>query len=274
MVAQPGFVLPMEEYMKNIVKAQLFQIVRDKIMKYLVVLTPVMQILLVILPIWLDNQEPTGAGEFFAVDGSIITFFPIFYLIIATAEICGADFMDKTHHYELSGGHKRYEVYMGRVIAAALVGGVGALILTVLPVGLYGFLYGWGNKVDLAPILFRLLFMLLPYLRLVAEFAFLTFLIKNPYVIMGIGYVIFVMTSALASGTTIEAVSPFLGTMNLTMLCKVSQWATYGLGNDLNYIFDASVSAGTIWGTVAGSVVFGATALYLGYVFFQHDDMN
>ena len=260
--------------MKNIVKAQFFQIVRDKIIRYMVVITLVMQVLIVMLPIWLENQEPTSAGEFFATDGVILMEFPLFYIILVTAQICGADLMDKTQNYELSGGHRRYEVYLGRVIAAAIVGGVGALFLTSLPVVIYAMLYGWGDKVAFAPVVLRMLLMLLPYLRLVTEFAFLTFLIKNPYVVMGLGYVIFMLTMTIAIGTTIEVTSAFLGITNLSLLTMVSKWATYGLGNDMNYIFDASLGAGAIVGTVAASVVFGAAALYLGYVFFKHDDMN
>lgn len=260
--------------MKNIVKAQFFQIVRDKIIKYMIVITLLMQVLMVMLPICLDTQETTTGGEFFATDGGTTFMFPIFFTILVTAQICGADFLDKTQNYELAGGHRRYEVYLGRVITAAIVGGVGALFFTILPVGIYTALYGWGDKVVFVPVLLRWLLMLLPFLRLVCEFAFLTFLIKNPYVVMGLGYVVFMMTGVLASGTTIEVTSAFLGITNLTLLGMVSKWATYGLGNDINYIFDASISAGTIWGTVAASVVFGAAALYLGYVFFKNDDVN
>ena len=260
--------------MKNIVKAQFFQIKRDKIIKYIVVVTLLMQVLIAMLPIWLDTAEPVPAGEYFSMNGGATSTFTLFFLILVTAEICGADFLDKTHNYELMTGHRRYEVYLGRVIAAAVVGGVGALFFTILPVGIYAVLYGWGPKVAFAPVLLRWGLMLLVYLRMVCEFAFLTFLVKNPYVVMGFGYVVFMMSMMLASGTTISVNSVFLGTTNLTLLGMVSKWATYGLGGDMNYIFDASISAGTILGTVAASVVFGAVALYLGYVFFKHDDMN
>lgn len=260
--------------MKNIVKAQFFQIVRDKIIKYMVVITLGMQILMVMLPIWLQNEEPTTGGEFFATNGGTLFVFPLFYTILVTAQICGADFLDKTHNYELSGGHKRYEVYLGRVIAAAIVGGVGALFFTILPVGIYTALYGWGDKVAFGPILLRMLLMLLPFLRLVCEFAFLTFLVKNPYVIMGLGYVIFMITIVLTSNSVVIVSSVFLGITNLNLLSQVSQWYTYGLGNDMNYIFDASFRTGTIGGTVAASMVIGVCALYLGYVFFKNDDMN
>ena len=91
---------------------------------------------------------------------------------------------------------------------------------------------------------------------------------------MGFGYMVFMVGGILASGTNLSLNSVFLGSTNLSLLSMVSKWATYGLGNDLNYIFDATLEAGVIWGTVAASVVFGAAALYLGYVFFKNDDMN
>lgn len=260
--------------MKNIVKAQFFQIRRDKVIKYIIAVTLLMQVLVAMLPIWLGTVEPTPAGEFFATNGSATSTFTLFFLILVTAQICGADFLDKTHNYELMTGHRRYEVYLGRVIAAAVVGGVGALFFTILPVGIYAVLYGWGPKVAFSQVLFRWLLMLLVYLRMVCEFAFLTFLVKNPYVVMGLGYVVFMFSMMLASGTTISVNSVFLGITNLTLLGMVSKWATYGLGGDLNYIFDASLSAGTIWGTVVASVGVGVAALYLGYVFFKNDDMN
>lgn len=259
--------------MKNIVKAQFFQIVRDKIIRYMLVITLIMQILIVMLPLWLGNEKPTSAGEFFSTQGEITLMFATYYLILATAQICGADFMDKTHNYELLGGHRRFEVYFGRVIVAAIVGGVGALFFTILPIGIYGALYGWGTKVTFSQVLIRWLLMLLPYLRMVAEFAFLTFLLKNPYIAMGLGYVIFMISSMLVE-SLIGVGSVFLGITNLSLLCMVSKWGTYGLGGDMNYIYNASLGADTIFATIAASVVIGAAALYLGYVFFKNDDMN
>lgn len=260
--------------MKNIVKAQFYQIVRDKIIKYIVVVTLLMQVLIVLLPVWLGTMETTTAGEFFATDGSATHMFSMFFLILVTAQICGADFLDKTHHYELMIGHRRHEVYLGRVIAAAIVGAVGALFFTILPIGIYGALYGWGEKVTFAPVLLRWFLMLLVYLRMVCEFSFLTFLTKNPYVVMGFGYIVFMVGGILASGTNLSLNSVFLGSTNLSLLSMVSKWATYGLGGDMNYIFEANLGVGTVLGTVAASVGIGAAAVYLGYVFFKNDDMN
>lgn len=258
--------------MSGIIKAQFFQIIRDKVIRGMLMVALLMQVLIVMLPIWLDNETVTTAGEFFATqDGATISF-PMFFLVVVTGQICGADFLDKTNNYELMAGHKRKDVFLGRVIPSLLVGGVGALLLTILPIGIYAALYGWGTKVLFGQMLLRWVLMLFPLLRMVCEFAFLTFLIKNPYVVMGLGYMVF-MASAVLSGM-IEACSVFLGMTNLFLLLVVSKWTTYGLGNDINYIFDASLSGEIVWGTIAASVVFGVVALYLGYVFFKNDDVN
>ncbi len=257
--------------MKGIIKAQFFQIVRDKVIRGMLFVVLIMQVLVVMLPIWLDTEEATTAGEFFATQDGV-TSFPMFFLVVVTGQICGADFLDKTNNYELMIGHRRYEVYLGRVIPALLIGGIGALLLTMLPIVIYASLYGWGTKVVFGQVLLRWILMLFPLLRMVCEFAFLTFLIKNPYVVMGLGYVVFMVSVALSG--MIEAFSVFLGMTNLSLLLVVSKWVTYGLGDDLNYIFDASLSGEIVWGTIAASVVIGVAALYLGYVFFRNDDMN
>lgn len=258
--------------MKGIIKAQFFQIVRDKVIRGMFMVALLMQVLVVMLPIWLDTEAATTAGEFFATQSDVTLSFPMFFLIVVTGQICGADFLDKTHNYELMIGHRRHGVYLGRVIPALLTGGIGALLLTMLPIVIYASLYGWGTKVALGQVLLRWILMLFPFLRMVCEFAFLTFLIKNPYVVMGLGYVAFMVSAALSG--MMEACSVFLGITNLSLLLVVSKWTTYGLGDDINYIFDASLSGEIVWGTVAASVVIGLVALYLGYVFFKNDDMN
>ena len=101
---------------------------------------------------------------------------------------------------------------------------------------------------------------------------FLTFLLKNPYVIMGLGYMFFILSPFISE--VIDSFNVFLGITNLSLLTMVSKWMTFGLDAKMNYIFEASLSAEIVWGTIIASVGFGVAALYLGYVFFKNDDMN
>ena len=259
--------------MRNIIKSQFFQIVRDKVIRWMLVIAISMQILIILLPDWLGTGKATTTSEFFAVDGGMGVFmFPLFFLIVVTAEICGVDFLDKTHNYELMGGHRRIEVFLGRVIPALVIGGGGAFLLMLLPYGIHVVLYGWGTKIAFGQVVLRWLLMLLPLLRLVCEFALLTFLLKNPYIIMGLGYMFFILTTYLSE--VIDSFNVFLGITNLSLLTMVSKWMTFGLDAKMNYIFEASLSAEIVWGTIIASVGFGVAALYLGYVFFKNDDMN
>lgn len=258
--------------MRNIVKAQFFQIVRDKVIRGMLVVALLMQVLVVLLPIWLDNEEITSAGEFFATNEGGIMMFPIFYVIVVTAQICGSDFGDKTHNYELMSGHRRWDVFGGRVIPALLFGGIGGLFLIMLPVGIYAVLYGWGSKVSFGWVFLRLILMLFPLLRMVCEFAFWTFLIKNPYGVMGFCLLVFELSMGVTE--VLECHNVFLSMSNIPLLMMVSKWVTFGLGNDIHCIYDASLSGDVVWGTIIASVVFGTAALYLGYVFFKNDDMN
>lgn len=258
--------------MKNIVKSQFYQIIREKMLWYMLVVALLMQTLMFVLPVWLDNEEATSAGEFFAGNGYGLIVFPVFFLVVAVGLICGVDFLDKTNHYEVLSGHRRYEVYLGRVIPALLVGGLGGLLLTVLPVVLYTILYGWGTKLALGPVVIRFIMLLFPFLRLVCEFVFITFLVKNPYVMMGVGYAVFMAVMFL--GEILNAFNAFLGITNMLQLLLVEEWGTFGLGGDLNYIYEAPLSAGVIVQTVLASVVFGVGSLYLGYVYFKNNDLN
>lgn len=258
--------------MKNIVKSQFYQIIREKMLWYMLVVALLMQTLMFMLPIWLENEEATSAGEFFAGNGYGLIVFPVFFLVVAVGQICGTDFLDKTNHYEVLGGHRRHEVYLGRVIPALLVGGGGALFLSILPILLYTIMFGWGTKLALGPILLRFMLLLFPFLRLVCEFVFITFLVKNPYVMMGVGYLVFIAIMGLTE--ILNAFNAFLGITNMMQLLVVEKWVTFGLGGDLNYIYEAPLSAGVIVKTIFASVVFGVGSLYLGYIYFKNNDLN
>jgi hypothetical protein len=133
-------------------------------------------------------------------------------------------------------------------------------------------MYGWGTKIAPGPVVFRFVMLLFPFLRLVCEFVFITFLVKNPYVMMGVGYLVFIAIMGLSE--ILNAFNAFLGITNMMQLLLVKEWVTFGLGGDLNYIYEAPLSAGVIVQTILASVVFGVGSLYLGYIYFKNNDLN
>lgn len=218
-----------------------------------------------------SDKMRTGGEEVLPM----ITMFQLlsqFFLYVVTAQICGADFMDKTCNYEILSGHTRKNVFFGRAITAIIVGTVGTMFLTAAPAVVQVMILGWGDKVSFGEVLLRYLLMAFPLARIVCEYIFLTFIIKNPYIVMGISYLLCML---LGMNIPMEPANHYiLGMTNITMLTSIDMWASFGLGGDIYYIYETSLSPYEIIMTIAVSVAVCAAALFLGYMFFKNDDMN
>lgn len=262
--------------MKNLIKAQLYQLKKDRLVQLvfggmlliLLVTAYMNQLLAVTVDYAIDTV--TGGGYFSnSLVGVIMV--GLMFVIIAVPRICGWDFTDKTTNYELMSGHIRKEVFFSRIIVSLLAGVVGWLILFCAPLAVTSIINGWGEKLPLSEAVLRGILMLFPIIRLVCELSCFTFILKNPYITMGIGYVLFMLQ--------ISPVFPIknshlLGISNLSMLGTIDLWTTYGLDGELNYIFEAYLGAGDIAGTILASIAASLLSLFLGYIFFKNDDIN
>jgi hypothetical protein len=187
--------------------------------------------------------------------------------------VCCGDFPDKTSNYEIMTGHKRTEVYFGRVIPCLVFGVICFLIIAFAPIILNTAIHGWGTKLDVGQMILRYTLLIFPITRIFCTAIFIAFVVKNPYIMMGTGYAAS-MLGGISGGFLKEAKSPFLGITNINMLCMFDSWFTYGLEGNENYIYDASLSTGQIAGTIIVSLAASIVFLYLGYVFFHTDDLN
>ena len=262
--------------MKNLIKAQLYQLKKDRLVQILFV--GMLLILLVtaymnqLLAVTVDYaiDTVTGGGYFSnSLFGVIMV--GLMFVIIAVPRICGWDFTDKTTNYELMSGHIRKEVFFSRIIVSLLAGVVGWLILFCAPLAVTSIINGWGEKLPLSEALLRVMLMLFPIIRLVCELSCFTFILKNPYITMGIGYVLLMLQ--VSPMFPIKS-NYLLGISNLSMLGTIDLWTTYGLDGELNYIFEAYLGAGDIAGTILASIAASLLSLFLGYIFFKNDDIN
>ena len=196
-----------------------------------------------------------------------------FFLYIFTAQACGADFVDKTCNYEIMSGHTRREVYFGRVIPTVILSTLGTMFLIAAPIAAEVIMLGgWGDKVSFTDMLCRFLLMAFPIARITCEFIFLTFIIKNPYVVMGISYVVCI---ALGMSVPVNEKTMFvLGMTNINALTVIDSWQSFGLCGDMHYIYETALSADIVIPTILTSVIISGIALFLGYVFFKNDDMH
>ncbi len=258
--------------MLNIMKSQIYQLKKDKLIVFVFIAVFFMQNFNILMDKFLGMEETT-TDIYVVSNGIFIAFNAVLFVLILTAQLCNADFMDKTTNYELMSGHQRKEVYLGRVIPCIIICIIGGVFMMVSPVIISLILNGWGTKLDAGEIILRGVLLIFPMLRLICEFIFLSFLIKNSYIVMILGYFVFMFGSSAILFLP-DSQSLILGVSNINELCFVDIWVTYGLEEDMNYIYEASLDISQIVGTIIISIIMSVISLYLGYVFFKNDDLN
>ncbi|MBQ8195511.1 MAG: ABC transporter permease subunit [Oscillospiraceae bacterium] len=256
--------------MKNIMKAQLFQLQKER----LCFIVLAVMLIFVMYTAWFADYATSGdvsGGEFFVENISMILQLIQLPILMLVGQMCVGDFTDKTANFELMGGHKRCEVYLGRAIPAILVNMLLSLISIIIPLVFMTCLAGWGIEVIFSHFILRLSMILLVQFRLICMFVFFSFLVKNQFVVMGIAYLYFALN---LSGIFSETASPMLTITNFNLLYGMGGWYTYGIEDSVNLTYDLTMTAPEIAWTVIASLGVSAVALALGYVFFKNDDMN
>ncbi len=260
--------------MKNIIKAQLFQLKHER---FCFVLMIIISIFLVFVA-WADNSmgiqhglDPVSGGMTFfnfSATSIFITMLPVLMLV---GQICCSDFNDKTTNYELMSGHRRIEVYIGRVIPCIIVCTISAMLVIAVPIIFMTIIYGWGDEVKTADFILRFLLLAIVIMRIICEYIFFSFLVKNQYIVMGLAYVFF---SLELSGIFSANTTPILGITNINMIFAMDTWVTYGLDSSVNIVYNSAMPPLQIISTLLVSVIVSAAVLALGFVFFKNDDLN
>ena len=170
--------------MKNIMKSQLYQLRKERLVWLVYIGLLLMPIANIFLQgeLTLEGDYPTQA--FLAENGFFYVFVSLMFLFtLAGFAGCG-DFLDKTVNYELMTGHKRIEVYLGRVIPCLIVGVIGFAVMTALPLIVNTAMHGWGTKLDIGEMVLRYCLLIFPIIRILCTALFFVFVIKNPYIVM------------------------------------------------------------------------------------------
>lgn len=260
--------------MKNIIKSQLFQLKKDTISIFTFIAIALVEFMLLFMVTDTANGTDImlSGGEMAVGMFSMVAVLSQFFMYIFTAQSVGADFRDKTCNYEIMSGHTRFQVFFGRAIPTVVVSTAGTMLLMLLPMIVLVAVYGWGNMVSLWDCIARFLLMAFPIMRIICEFILLSFIIRNPYIIMGLSYVVFILLGI--NDSIMNNYTPVLGLTTINNICYIDFWYTYGLDTDVRYIYETAMPAGDIISIIAVSLLFAAASLYLGYVFFRNDDMH
>lgn len=199
------------------------------------------------------------------------------FVILMTARIMGWDYTDKTLNYELMAGHSRRDVYWSRVFLSLVMIMVGCALYLFLPVFLFGVINGWGYTTDMGNIILRYGLSFLPLFRLAGECVLLTVLLKNCYMSMIIGYVLYESSAIIM--LVLEPLVDIKWTVQLCFVnfknllymdkCRLQ----YINGEDVQ-VYQTALESELLTGTIGVSLIVGIACLGLGYLYFKKSDMN
>lgn len=265
--------------MFNLIKAQNYQLKRDNFMIYVILFSLAYTALITYFGIneGIKSGEMNG-GLFLASNGQAYSMLYLFPVLGFTSRICGWDFNDKTINYEVLAGHKRSDIFLSRTLVTFLWVFVGALAMTILPIGVITIIYGWGVNMSFGAALARFALCFLVLLRTTCCFICMTFLARNCFITLIFGYLLYeveMMAYTLVNELTknIE-ITWQLAASNLMELLDFSNYELgYVDGEDVVH-FITDMEPSFLIGTIVISLVLSAVYLLLGYTVFRRSDIR
>lgn len=259
--------------MSNLMKAQLYQLKKSKRVILLFFALLLFMQFCPIISEWGTNQSLTGS-DYVAEEGngSWMAIIALLFSVLFAGYVCGMDFIDRTANYEVMAGYRRYQIYFSKAVVSLAGGLIGAMVLLFVPCVFLTGVMGWGDTIALSDVLLRCVLTLLPILRVTCESIFLSFIIKNTYIIIVIAYFGGTLMSALQFQ---GGYSALLGITNITALFRFPSFMTYTVV-DLKeyYVYESVLPMQDMIATVIASVLFGVLFLYAGYVYYKKDDLR
>lgn len=260
--------------MKNLIKAQLFQIKKGKLILLTIVAGLFMQLVQVISGLVLDSDIKLSFAEFITEYSIAFYCFAAATASIVTVISVGGNFVDKTCNYEILNGHTRLEIFMGKSFVGIIAGSISYIVTLVVPYALSIAILGFGNELDAADVVLRLLLSLVVMIRISSVFIALTYMIRVYWVWIPVSFMYFVVGMEYAD--VLSGKSFLLGLSCFGTLSEYVSWVTYTLSDKVNYIYvyGRRILASESLGMIVSSVVIGAIALVVGYFFFKKDDLQ
>ena len=258
--------------MKNIMRAQLYQLVRSKA-AWAAILIPLFMLITNVTG-ELDYAGFT-MGKFLAENAYLVYSLAMISSIVMACLISGGDFLDKTANYEILSGHSRSQFFAGRALLSVIVGVVTYTINIVIIMLVGNASAGFGNELQMQELWIRYLLSLLVVMRIVCEFICFTCILQNPLLPMGFG-VALCMSSQILIEFMHAPESLALGITSLNRLSQFFSWMSYGMaeGHTMIYSYGLKMQQDDVIGIVISSLGFGIAALILGYSFYKRDDLR
>lgn len=259
--------------MRSIIRSINYELVRTRIVFILYFAFALIMGLIAVL----NTDANTRTSGMLLDDPSIVFMFPIFICSMIVGFICCPSLRDKVSNYEIMSGHSRLKVYLSRCIYSVILAAFFSVILSFIPMITGIILRGWGTKLVLSDVIIRQILLFFPFIRLAAFFVMLSFLIKNEYVILAIGFISSLALSII-SGLVETTSNVFISIFNMNYLMEFKGWSIYNLSPVKGVIkyqtADSSVFPAMVFGTIAASLVMSVLYTLVGYAIFRRNDIN
>ena len=263
--------------MWNVIRAQIYQLLRDKLAWGGFLISMVMSVVLSIF----YADEYTSGSEYVAGMGMMTCMMGMIAVLIIVASVTGVDFTDKTLNYEILSGHTRAQVFFGRWIVAELAGIFACMTVMLAPVIVITFTKGWGDAMDLEGVVLRYSLVIVTLVSIVSQLVFVTIVTKNMYVTFLVGFVFGYAQAML--GMVVEMIpeltpvveSPMLSVNHCcTNLLNFEEWTTFFLNEKDQIVYNSAVSSELVIMTIATAVIGTIILVLLSYTYFKNDDLS
>lgn len=262
--------------MWNLMRAHNYQARRDNFVINAILIGLIMMVGMMLLDAPFSLSELSG--DLCVVYGSQIWFIALsMVIVLLMPRLLAWDMTDKTINYEVMTGYSRTKVYLSRAIVSILWS-VGVTMLLLLGViGFFTFLNGWGNHMDAANTMKRILLLVFPLFRFACEVLLLTMLLKNCYVSMVIGFVLNETSMVIAMicedffGKTKRL---GLAMMTCMELLDFTNYKFVYIGGEDVAVYETAIESSYVMSSIGVSLLVGVICLGIGYIVFRKRDMD
>ncbi len=262
--------------MKNLIKAQLYQISRTRVY-YLVFITLMMLAVLFGAVEYLngtDNLEEWQklTASDFATRMEMVVSIAMMGIAFFAAFFCADDFSDKTMNYEMMSGKLRKQTYLSRASITIVFCTIFGLVMVSTSLGVSYMLTGWGDSVPFSAATVRILLLVFPFFRVSCLFIMIAYFIKRPGFAFLTDYMVFAIASLIKAADDESGVLTVFSTVGSIMRYK--EWHIFGLESPVEMVYTPMPEAGLIIRCILVSLAVGGLYLLLGYNFFHTDDLE
>ena len=260
--------------MNNIIKAQFYQLRRSGF----IIRVFLLFILALALVSCLEIMNDDGTASSLIVGSYSMAFiFPIMMMGLFVSVFVGEDFSDQTANYELLIGHSRFESFFARAVSAVIVTSVACGILSFIPLIVGKLIFPWGDAISLSNAIIRNMLYFFPFLRLAAFLTMLSFVVRNQYFPIIMGFVFDIMHGILSDSVSDN--KNFLTSFyNFNLIGDCETIRTYNLdpvkGIVNYYAYDTAIDWKMIVGTIVVSLLVAAIYLIIGYAFYRREEIK